>query len=141
MVGGLLLIFALQADGTENEGGASGPYACDGDGFGCFVYNRQAFDNGSASSSSSSLSSSPSSSLSSSFSSSSSASISPSLCPLPWGFGEKKRGVDNCCAFAEVSNGTYDVYTNFGSPPNPLCRFEVKVAGSGVRVQCSWLGN
>mmetsp|Transcript_18227 Transcript_18227/g.37271 ORF Transcript_18227/g.37271 Transcript_18227/m.37271 type:complete len:131 (+) Transcript_18227:26-418(+) len=49
------------AAGLEAEGGANGPYACDGDGFACSVFNRQAYDSGS------------------------------------------------------IGNGTYDVYTNFGT--------------------------
>jgi len=39
-------IRATDAGGLAAEGGASGPFACDNDGFKCFIFNRQAFDNG-----------------------------------------------------------------------------------------------
>jgi len=37
---------ATDAAGLAAEGGANGPFACDNDGFKCFIFNRQAFDNG-----------------------------------------------------------------------------------------------
>eukprot|EP00291_Cryptomonas_curvata_P013576 CAMPEP_0172188758 /NCGR_PEP_ID=MMETSP1050-20130122/22132_1 /TAXON_ID=233186 /ORGANISM="Cryptomonas curvata, Strain CCAP979/52" /LENGTH=172 /DNA_ID=CAMNT_0012863349 /DNA_START=44 /DNA_END=562 /DNA_ORIENTATION=- len=35
----------INAEGLDAEGGAGGPFACDSDGFACFVYNKGVFDN------------------------------------------------------------------------------------------------
>ncbi len=44
----LLVSLRRQAAGLDAEGGPRGPYACDADGFACFAFDSQAFDNGSA---------------------------------------------------------------------------------------------
>ena len=43
----LRLCLTCQAAGLAAEGGPTGPYVCDTDGFACSVYDTQAFDNGS----------------------------------------------------------------------------------------------